>query len=792
MPVNAAVYINGQNGSNGIQSSGSCTNNRDLYIGGVKYSACTGGGNTVSGEFSQVNANGGTSLKSEPEALPNQYCGSTLPLSVTLKNKDGLNSGLSGLEYQWSFVSGPSAITVSSAWSASSNITLNGLNAYGDYIFKLKVRRIVNSQTYEASGTVTVKIYQPVSPGTVNNINVCSKTNLTNTITLSGHVGTITKWQSSTSSNFTTGVVDIANTSNMLSLGANPTSTLYYRAVLTNGTCTGYSAVASVKVSSTTLSGTVWSEGLPDVSKKAIITSNLTLSSNIKACSIEVNNNAVITIPANMVFTVNDEVEVQSGNIIVESDGNLYQINENAVNTGVITVKRNAKLKLKDYNYWASPVSNQQLKSFSSGTVDSGFYTYNEPTDTFLKAMTMNNFIAGKGYAIRASASAPVSVTDPLASKDFVFKGVPNNGIISIDLARSSTGNGYNLVGNPYPSNLDLNQLYSDNAAEITGTYYFWTNINPNPAMQGANYPTAGYYNNYATYNSSGGVPPGHPKINNVEEIKKITPENIVKPGQGFIVQATGVGDKKLDFRNTQRSEKTNNKFFNRIANAKDESVDRYRIELTTPLQLVNTILVAYKEGSTLGYEGSFDADLTVESPDSFYSKLDNKKMTIQGRGYPINLNDTVELGATFYQQGVHTISLQSTEGVFANGQPIYLKDKATGQIINLQLQSYTFTVDDKSQNADRFEISYVNGTLAVDAVKNKEAINIYKDGEDFVIKANEKLKEFEIYDVSGKLIAHKILDNKEYRFAARELKPGIYVVDIVTTSQRFSKKIIK
>lgn len=157
-----------------------------------------------------------------------------------------------------------------------------------------------------------------------------------------------------------------------------------------------------------------------------------------------------------------------------------------------------------------------------------------------------------------------------------------------------------------------------------------------------------------------------------------------------------------------------------------------------------------------------------------------------------MNMSDTVKLGTTFYQTGVHTISLLTKEGVFEEGQPIYLKDKVTGQIANLQTQDYTFTVEDKNQSSDRFEIVYVNSTLGTDVVKNEEEISVYKDGEDFVVKANDKLKEFKIYDGSGKLVAQKSLDNKEYRFAARELKSGLYIIDVVTLKQRYHKKIIK
>jgi hypothetical protein len=63
----------------------------------------------------------------------------------------------------------------------------------------------------------------------------CAGTN-SSTLTLSGHTGSIEKWQSSTSSTFASGVTDIANTTTSLT-ATNLNATTYYRAVLQSGTC---------------------------------------------------------------------------------------------------------------------------------------------------------------------------------------------------------------------------------------------------------------------------------------------------------------------------------------------------------------------------------------------------------------------------------------------------------------------------------------------------------------------------------------------------------------------------
>lgn len=56
------------------------------------------------------------------------------------------------------------------------------------------------------------------------------------TLTLSGNVGSVTKWQSSTSSDFSSAVTDIANTTTSLIISSMPAST-YFRAVVVSGTC---------------------------------------------------------------------------------------------------------------------------------------------------------------------------------------------------------------------------------------------------------------------------------------------------------------------------------------------------------------------------------------------------------------------------------------------------------------------------------------------------------------------------------------------------------------------------
>jgi hypothetical protein len=73
---------------------------------------------------------------------------------------------------------------------------------------------------------------------------------------LSGHTGSITRWESSTSSTFASAITNIANTTTTLT-ATNLTTTTYYRAVVTSGVCSAVnSTTATVTVSPTSVGGT--------------------------------------------------------------------------------------------------------------------------------------------------------------------------------------------------------------------------------------------------------------------------------------------------------------------------------------------------------------------------------------------------------------------------------------------------------------------------------------------------------------------------------------------------------
>lgn len=574
--------------------------------------------------------------------------------------------------------------------------------------------------------------------------------------------------------------------------GLDQNTTYFYRVRAAKDSCLSKNSdVIEVKTlhNKTTFNGTEpdgWDFGLPNINLNAVINGDYTTTERLVSKTLTINSGKALTIAENTSFTTGNFTN--DGTLVVESDGNFVQTT-GSVNSGagLATVKRDATMKRLDYAYWGSPVAGQMLKSFSPGTLDNRFLEYISLTDKFIAVgnPAVTEFVPGKGYAIRASNYYPVwnSETGPVESDkklfEGVFEGLPHNGDQSFQLA--TNGQGFNLVGNPYPSNIDFNALVTNNI--IDGKAYFWTNINRTVHGQlGAAYNGE----NYATLTAaSGGVPATNGSLSTE------TPTRYIKVGQGFIVKATATNP--LVFTNAIRNDGTGvSKFINKGTSESPSVIDRFWLTLTTPAQNFNTILIAYPQGATNGFESNADAKQFGESSDSFYSQLDDMKLNIQGRQFPLGRTDVVSLGMKGFETGNYKITLADKEGVFSDTQNVYLKDTQTNTITNLSQESYTFAAAE-GLTEGRFEIVYqTNGVLDTKGVKKDELI-VYRTGNDFVIKStNKKISAVEVYDTSGRLILRTNPNQTEFRIDGSAMINGVYVLKIDRSGELTTKKITK
>ena len=388
------------------------------------------------------------------------------------------------------------------------------------------------------------------------------------------------------------------------------------------------------------------------------------------------------------------------------------------------------------------------------------------------------------------------------------FVGMPNNGVKQIALDYSAhpvTGvyGGRNMIANPYPSNIDLKKLAQKNAALTDGIYYFWTT----DARSFQNNVTATYgiygnykVNQYAILNALGSTPATASATSSTK-----LPSHIIKPGQGFIIQAKAAGNLVFDnsIRTVAVKDDVNRDavFFNRIGNAgttkKTESltnediIGRYWLALISPVGAKSVTLVGYVADATNDFDAKYDTSIAMSSSDNFYTMLGTKKNAIQGRS-PLDIkSDRVSLGMSNFISGKYTIKLENKDGVFANGQNVYVKDNQTGIIQELKdSEGYSFETN-AGVIEGRFEIVYQNeSTLVTQDVVKDNGVMVYRDNNALVIKSNSNINQVELFDGAGVLIYKKDNISKKQHMIYNNLINGFYFLKIIDKDGVKTRKI--
>ncbi|WP_264559875.1 T9SS sorting signal type C domain-containing protein [Flavobacterium sp. N2270] len=502
----------------------------------------------------------------------------------------------------------------------------------------------------------------------------------------------------------------------------------------------------------TTWNGSTWSAGTPTKRVAAIFNGNYSSIGDLEACSVTVNGTAQVIFNTGHTLKVGEGVTVASGALLsIENNAALVQYSSTAVNSGNITVKRNSEAMIRqDYTAWSSPVSGQQLQSFSPNTLSNRFYQYlytGTTTPTAYQSVTAtSNFTVGKGYMIRSADNSSSTVP---AVHNGVFTGVPTNGKLS-----SPIGIGYNLLGNPYPSPIDANRILITNPG--LNTLYFWTH---RVAASGGSYPV----NNYASYTILGGA---------ASQGGSIIPNGTIQTGQGFYIQAR-TADNVIFENEFRRDASTSTQFF-RSSSASVEA-EKHRIWLNlkgTDLDY-NQILVGYMNGASSGIDQMIDGEVLDKSKTMIYNLISDNEYVIQGRALPFSDEDVVPLGLKVIEAGSYEISLENLDGLFVT-QDVFIKDNLSGTLHDIKEGNYSFNSQAGTFN-DRFELVYKNIALNNDSFENNSFVNTFSsNGILNVVSSKNNLKTVEVYDILGKVI-----------YSNKNVNALEHVISSITTSNQ-------
>jgi hypothetical protein len=518
-------------------------------------------------------------------------------------------------------------------------------------------------------------------------------------------------------------------------------------------------ATAVITINKAIWNGSVWSNaGVgPSNTMSAEFQGNFTSSVNaaattgdLSACSVIVTSGTVLYNRGTL--TVQNTVVVNGGSLEFNDstyDVALYQPNNvsnaagvyNGGNIGNINFQRTSAQSFRyDYTYWSSPVYSRFLYDLSP--TSPYFLEYNNAWQYITVANAMTTaMLPAKGYAVRSPISFPLAPGTAQAYQA-PFIGVPNNGDISRPILGGA--NEMNLLGNPYPSALFADDFITANPS-LNGALYFWTHASQSTSpYQYAN-------TDYAIWTLAGGVGTTA-QTSAAGSSNNSVPNGYIASGQGFFVK--GLANGTAVYTNSMRRAGNNKNFYRTTSDAGLEK-NRYWLNILSAEGAFKQALVGYIETATQGVDRLFDGEV-VEAGNaiSLYTKVDDTKLSIQGRALPFEISDTIPLSYKVNVATTCTITIPETDGLFTS-QHVYLEDKVLNIIHDLTLGGYTFATE-MGTFEERFVLRYTDSALAIsNPVFDESSVVVYRNDQGLVINAGkETIKTVTIFDVTGRLIA--------------------------------------
>ena len=427
------------------------------------------------------------------------------------------------------------------------------------------------------------------------------------------------------------------------------------------------------------------------------------------------------------------------------------------------------------YRYLSSPFQAATVREFSDNMKLEdpfpAFYRYDESLSTsgwvsYIDSSYILNPV--QGYAVNFGSSVPPLIFD--------VTGVVNNGELSATLFNHNNtySEGFNLVGNPYPSPIDWDassgwtRINIDNAL-----YYFETSTTD---QYGGTYVT------YADGVSSNGLA-----------------TNLIPSMQGFFVHVTdgtwpvtGTLAMNNDVRIIDLTQPL----------TKSESNSRSLIRLTAEFSddtvSVDPAVIYFDEKATDKFDGQLDA-LKLMNTDFMVPNLytvgpDGLKLSISA--LPV-ISDTiykVPLGLKINRDGTIIFKINTLEGNLADMEiSISDRDAIVEQDL-LHDKDYKVSLT-TGQYENRFFLNFLSmGTEIPDLDADGDLFSIYCSHGILKLEINTLLGAdgtLTIWDLAGQILLIKKYYEPGYYEINPGLKNGIYIVSFLSGTNKSSEKIL-
>lgn len=486
-----------------------------------------------------------------------------------------------------------------------------------------------------------------------------------------------------------------------------------------------------------------WTNGVPVPGSNAIVpvvTFIPAIIGNAYAGTLIIDNGAGLIIGSTGTLTVTGNMTT-ADNVYIFDGGSLIT---NGTVTGTATVQKN--ISDSDFHLFTLPV-NQPLPASPTFI---GYYVddYIEANGAWTRMVDADNLQPLRGYSIsNESGALSLDFSGPLFSGNQTFSN------LSYTPAAGGYQFGWNLVGNPFPSAIDMD-VAALTATGLNGFAYVWT---------GTNYvsgPLAG----------GAGTLAG----------------NIIPSAQGFFVRTETAGA-NLTIPNAARVHSSQSFYKN------SESFDNTIMLTASGNGAEDRMMFAVNPEATDGYDYNFDAYKlfgNADAPQLYTSILDRNQDIIN---LSISSVDVIEAETEFpvmFKAGVdgnYTITSSYPES-FMSGSQIILTDNLTGLRHDLRQNPVYAFIAAAGDDANRFKLSFA--TVGIEEPSGLN-IGVYAAGNQIRLVLPELMKGMvNISNLSGQLLYSQNFNGSGELGIGASYPAGVYLVTVISANGSTTRKV--
>jgi hypothetical protein len=429
-----------------------------------------------------------------------------------------------------------------------------------------------------------------------------------------------------------------------------------------------------------------------------------------------------------------------------------------------LTVQQNFS---DDFSVVGSPYP-WQWTGASTATVWPNTWWYDASLTSFAPAYRWMNgsgisCTPGRGLSINVAGSTLIDV-----------KGTPQ---AASTLNVSTTAFTGNLVGNPYPSTIDLNRFINDNFTNIGGSTIYYNNLGTNVS-----------YSDIA-----GGT--------SVPDIYGDHRERFMGHSGSFWVNAIS---SNVNFNQTQREYNPQNiiagalsggTFYSQVTPSANPNFLRIRVKNSTGS--FDETLLANEASADAGFDKKDGTKYMVESDNSkpyIYSVSEGQNLVINAM--PELNGNIIPLGVITNSAGTWTISTHNSDAFVSEASSLVLEDRLTNKFYNLKVTPEVSFDLPEGNAGSRFFIHVGNAaTTGVKTIKNSQ-IKIYANESLLNVDFGSNLKgatSLEVLSIQGQIIMTIDASSMKglQQFDMSTYSEGTYLVKVTNAGHVITDKVV-